>query len=153
MVEQPVLHNDIYPAVDPKNFVGSQKGKVVLVIGTFSYPAILICLGCARGIGQAIAISFAKTGAKLALFDLRNLGETLDLVKKEGSEAKDWELDATNEEQVNKAIDEVEDQLGPIDILVNVAGIVGSRPVLMENYKNFWRTMEVNTGAVSIRLY
>jgi len=33
MVEQPVLHSDIYPAVDPKNFVGSQKGKVVLIIG------------------------------------------------------------------------------------------------------------------------
>jgi NAD(P)-dependent dehydrogenase (short-subunit alcohol dehydrogenase family) len=57
-------------------------------------------------------------------------------------------LDATDDEAVGKAIDEVEEQLGPIDILVNLAGIVGSRPVLMENFKNFWRTMEVNTGAV-----
>ena len=107
------------------------------------------CVGCARGIGQGIALAFAKTGAKLALFDLRGLNETLELVKKEGAEAKGWELDATNEEEVNKTIDEVEEQVGPIDILVHVAGIVNSRPVLMENYKNFWRTMEVNTGAVT----
>jgi hypothetical protein len=33
MVAQPELHADIYPAVDPKNFVGSQKGNVALVIG------------------------------------------------------------------------------------------------------------------------
>jgi NAD(P)-dependent dehydrogenase (short-subunit alcohol dehydrogenase family) len=96
-----------------------------------------------------MAISFAKAGAKLALFDLRGLDETLELVKKEGAEAKGWELDATNEEQVNRSIDEVEEQVGPIHILVNVAGVVGSRPVLLENYKNFWRTMEVNTGAVT----
>jgi len=72
------------------------------------------------------------------------------LVKKEGVESKGWELDASNEEQVSKAVDEVEAQLGPIGILVNCAGIVGSRPVLMEHYSNFWRTMEINTGAVSI---
>jgi len=33
MVAPPPLHADIYPAVDPKNFVGSQKGNVVVVIG------------------------------------------------------------------------------------------------------------------------
>lgn len=93
-------------------------------------------------------MSFAKTGANIAAFDLRNIGETVQLCEKEGVKAKGWELDATNEEAVNKAIDEVEEQVGPIDILVNLAGIVGSRPVLMENFKNFWKTMEVNTGAV-----
>jgi len=49
---------------------------------------------------------------------------------------------------VSKAIDEVEAEMGPIAVLVCVAGIVGSRPILMENYKNFWKTMTVNTGAV-----
>ena len=105
-------------------------------------------LGSARGIGQGCAIQFAKAGATIAAIDLRGISETVELVKKEGVKVKGWELDATNEEAVSKAIDEVEEQLGPIGILVNCAGIVGSRPVLMENYKNFWRTMEVNTGAV-----
>jgi 2-hydroxycyclohexanecarboxyl-CoA dehydrogenase len=98
-------------------------------------------------------LSFAKTGATIAAFDLRNIAETVQLCEKEGVKAKGWELDATDEEAVNKAIDEVEEQLGPIDVLCNVAGIIGSRPVLMENYKNFWRVMEVNTGAVSQKCY
>ena len=91
---------------------------------------------------------FAKAGATIAAFDQRNIAETIRLVKNEGVNAKGWEHDASNEDAVSKAIDEVEVPLGPIAVLVNCAGIVGSRPVLMENYKNFWRTMEINTGAV-----
>ena len=53
---------------------------------------------------------------------------------------------------MSPAIDEVEKELGPIRVLVNGQGIVGSQPVLMENYKNFWRTMETNTGSVSTAL-
>jgi NAD(P)-dependent dehydrogenase (short-subunit alcohol dehydrogenase family) len=76
----------------------------------------------------------------------------LELVKKEGVNAKGWELDASNQQSVSSAIDEVEESLGPIDILVNCAGIVGSRPLFMEYFSNFWRTMEINTGAVSTPL-
>ena len=110
--------------------------------------AMFLRLGGARGIGQGIAIAFAKAGADIAVFDQRNIGETVKLVEQEGVKGKGWELDASNEEQVGKAIDEVEQQVGPIGILVNCAGIVGSRPVMMEYYQNFWRTMEVNHGAV-----
>jgi len=105
--------------------------------------------GSARGIGQGVAYSFAKAGATVACFDLRNINDTVELLKKEGVKAKGWELDATDVDAVGKAIDEVEKDLGPIAVLVNCAGIVGSRPIFMENYKNFWKTMEVNCGAVS----
>ena len=109
---------------------------------------IFLRLGGARGIGQGIALAFAKAGADIAVFDQRNIGETVKLVEQQGVKGKGWELDAANEEQVVKAIDEVEQQVGPIGILVNCAGIVGSRPVMMEYYKSFWRTMDVNHGAV-----
>jgi NAD(P)-dependent dehydrogenase (short-subunit alcohol dehydrogenase family) len=98
-------------------------------------------------------MAFAKAGATIASFDLRGTGETVELSKKEGVKAKGWELDASNEKAVNEAIDQVEKELGPISILVNCAGIVGSRPVMMEHYSNFWKTMEVNTGAVLSRPY
>jgi NAD(P)-dependent dehydrogenase (short-subunit alcohol dehydrogenase family) len=51
------------------------------------------------------------------------------------------EADVTAEEQVSQAIDEAEAELGPLAVLVVVAGIVGSRPSFMQNYKNFWKTM------------
>jgi NAD(P)-dependent dehydrogenase (short-subunit alcohol dehydrogenase family) len=110
--------------------------------------AYSLIIGSARGIGQGVALAFAKAGASIASFDLRGTSETVELAEKEGVKAKGWELDASNEKAVGAAIDEVEKELGPIAILVNCAGIVGSRPVMMEYYSNFWKTMEVNTGAV-----
>lgn len=51
------LHADVYEAIDPKNFVGKLKGKVVLITGA------------GQGIGQGIALGMAKAGATLALLD------------------------------------------------------------------------------------
>ena len=93
---------------------------------------------------------FAQAGAGIAAFDVQDTSETVELAKKEGVEAKGWTLDARNEEAVSTAIDQVEKDLGPIHILVNLAGIVGSRPILMENYKNIMNTMEINFGGVRI---
>lgn len=121
-----------------------------------SDPSDRICIltsqGSARNIGQGIAIQFAKAGANIAAFDLRDLNETLALVEKEGVIAKGWELDASDEKSVRDAIDQVEETLGPIDILVNVAGITGSRPIFMEHFDNFWKTMRINTGCVCCQL-
>jgi len=107
--------------------------------------------GSARGIGQGICINFAKTGATVAAFDFRETKETIELVKKEngGAPAKGWQVDGTDNKAVKAAIDQVEKELGSIDILVNCAGISNSRPVLMENYENFEKAMNTNCGAVS----
>ena len=72
----------------------------------------------------------------------------MELVKKTGVSARGWELDASDTKAVSSAVDQVEKELGPIRVLVNVQGIIGSRPVVMENYENFWKTMEINTGSV-----
>jgi hypothetical protein len=37
MVAPSALHTDIYPAIDPENFKGSQKGNIVLIIGILFY--------------------------------------------------------------------------------------------------------------------
>jgi gluconate 5-dehydrogenase len=89
-------------------------------------------------------------GASIAIFDLRDVSETVELVKKTGVSARGWELDASDTKALSSAVDQVEKELGPIRVLVNVQGrpIIGSRPVVMENYENFWKTMEINTGSV-----
>ena len=95
-----------------------------------------------------MAIVFAQAGASIAAFDVQDISETVELVKKEGAKAKGWSLDARNEDAMSAAIEEVEKEVGPIHILVNLAGIVGSRPLLMDNFKNIMNTMDINFGGV-----
>ena len=95
-----------------------------------------------------MAIVFAQAGASIAAFDVQDISETVELVRKEGAKAKGWVLDVRNDDAVSAAIDEVEKEVGPIHILVNLAGIVGSRPLLMDNFKNIMNTIDINFGGV-----
>jgi NAD(P)-dependent dehydrogenase (short-subunit alcohol dehydrogenase family) len=67
------VKTEVYPAIDPKNFVGKLRGKVVFITGA------------GQGIGQGIAIAFAKAGATLSLVDLKqdNLDDTATKCKDE----------------------------------------------------------------------
>jgi 3-oxoacyl-[acyl-carrier protein] reductase len=91
------------------------KDKVVLVTGS------------AQGIGRAIALRFAKGGAKIALNDIETQKENLEKVKKEieelGSEAKYYFADVSKYEEVERMIKEIEKDFGRLDVLVNNAGI------------------------------
>jgi 2-deoxy-D-gluconate 3-dehydrogenase len=114
----------------PRNSRGLKRAKLRLSLVFLATRTNLIG-GSARGIGQGVALQLAKAGANIAAFDVLDPSETLELVRKEGVEAKGWQLDAspTNEAGFNKAIDEVE-AWHQIDILVNVAGIVRARFVV-----------------------
>lgn len=70
--------------------------------------------GAAGGIGSATAALLAEEGARVALADLG---------PPEGDYAASVTLDVTSEESVRRAVAEVEQRLGRIDILVNCAGI------------------------------
>ncbi len=82
--------------------------------------------GGARGIGKAIAVTFAKHGANIAFSDLQ-YDETAKNLEKELSgyniKAKGYASDASNLEQSEKLISEIVADFGQIDILVNNAGI------------------------------
>ncbi|MEO8629458.1 MAG: SDR family NAD(P)-dependent oxidoreductase, partial [Betaproteobacteria bacterium] len=81
--------------------------------------------GAARGIGHAIAIAYAKEGADVAILDLKQ--ENAEVTAKEaralGVNSIAVAADVSNEEQVKRAIAEVQKAFGRIDILVNNAGI------------------------------
>ncbi|NBA93576.1 SDR family NAD(P)-dependent oxidoreductase [Pseudomonas sp. R5(2019)] len=81
--------------------------------------------GGARGIGQAIALEFAKAGADVAILDLRaaDAEATAEQISALGVKGFAVAADVGEEQQVQEAIEKVIVEFGQIDILVNNAGI------------------------------
>jgi 3-oxoacyl-[acyl-carrier protein] reductase len=115
------------------------KGRVALVTGG------------SRGIGRAIAISLAEAGAAVAVNYLSKVGEAKSVVEaihKLGGRAISVGADVSVAAAVNGMVAGVERELGPIDILINNAGIAINRPVEELTEEDFDLTMAVNLKSV-----
>jgi NAD(P)-dependent dehydrogenase (short-subunit alcohol dehydrogenase family) len=80
--------------------------------------------GASRGIGQAIAVAFAKAGADVALVARSpdGLAETASDIEAVGRKAVVIPADVTSQQEVEGAVATAIDQLGYVDIVVNNAG-------------------------------
>jgi NAD(P)-dependent dehydrogenase (short-subunit alcohol dehydrogenase family) len=87
---------------------------------------VAVVTGAAQGIGQAVAAGFAHAGADVALIDLKteSLGDTAALVEEAGRRSISLGCDVGDRSAVGRAFDEVAERLGPVDALVNCAGII-----------------------------
>lgn len=86
--------------------------------------------GGARGIGRAVCQMLASEGAQVAVNFERNQAaaeKTVELLKTKGARAIAVKADVSQEDQVKEMLDKVRAELGPIDFLVNNAGIAESR--------------------------
>ena len=87
---------------------------------------VVVVTGGARGIGKAIAWSFAARGAKLALIDLKQ--SDLDAAQAEftaaGATTITSAANVAREPQVIEALDRVVAEYGRLDVMVNNAGII-----------------------------
>ncbi|KAF2258326.1 NAD(P)-binding protein [Lojkania enalia] len=128
------LQHAPYDAISASTLAGTNKCKVAVVTGA------------ARGIGSAIAISLAKSGADVAILDLSAdaLQETKGKCEREGVKVGVYACDVADEQGVIETFDKIERELGPIGVLVNNAGILDQRPYLMSTFPGFWRQIEVN---------
>lgn len=83
---------------------------------------VVIVTGAASGIGKAIALAYAKEGARLALADINLDG--LNTLKKElkGTEVYVEKVDITNADACKAFVENVAKQFGKIDVLCNNAG-------------------------------
>jgi len=84
-----------------------------------------IITGGARGIGYATARRFLSEGANVALWDVQAglFEEALRRLEHGPERVRAYEVDVTSREQVQHALAAVERDLGPVDVLVNNAGI------------------------------
>jgi NAD(P)-dependent dehydrogenase (short-subunit alcohol dehydrogenase family) len=90
-----------------------------------------IVIGGGRNIGRAVVLEFARRGARVAVADRDIAGaeETASLVRAMGGKACALTCDVASEDSLHKAAIEAEAELGPIDIVMNNAGILsGGNP-------------------------
>ncbi len=113
---------------------------------------VVLITGSAQGIGEAIALRFAKGGAKIALNDIEAQKENLEKVKKEieelGSEAKYYFADVSKYEEVERMIKEIEKDFGRLDVLVNNAGIIKDRTLAKMTPEEWKAVIDVNLTGV-----
>ena len=99
--------------------------------------------GASYGLGAAYAKAFAEAGAKQIVFNDINqelVDKGMKLYKDEGIDAYGAVCDVTNEEQVKKFVDDIDERFGAIDILVNNAGIIKRIPMI-EMKKEQWESV------------
>jgi len=87
---------------------------------------VIVITGGGQGLGRAMAVDLAKSGAKLALIDLNEeqLKETVSLIEQAGSSAKYYLANVTNEQEVEATFSEINSDFNGFDGLINNAGIL-----------------------------
>jgi 2-hydroxycyclohexanecarboxyl-CoA dehydrogenase len=107
---------------------------------------VALVTGGGRGIGRAIVLALAADGRAVAAADLdaETAEEAAGAVEADGGRALAVELDVTDSSSAVRAIDQVSEALGPVDVLVNNAGWDELKPFL-ETDERFWdQVIEVN---------
>jgi NAD(P)-dependent dehydrogenase (short-subunit alcohol dehydrogenase family) len=103
--------------------------------------------GGGRGIGRAVSLALAKTGAAVAAISRTQpqLNEVVQNITEAGGRAMALPVDVTDHEALQRAAEVIEQELGPIDLLVNNAGVGGPVGAFAESDpEEWWRCVEVN---------
>ena len=106
-----------------------------------------IVTGGGSGIGQAIALLFARRGARVAILDLEADESMLQLADS-GGRGEHILCDVTSQGAVNAAFDATVSAFGPLDILVNSAGIAHVGTIEGTSEENLDRVYAVNVKGV-----
>jgi len=107
---------------------------------------LAVVTGSGSGIGRAVALAFARQGAKVHLVDLNEdaLDSAAEEIKSVNGKAVTQVCDVTNQQQVK----EIFDSIGKIDILVNSAGVSHVGTVETTSEEDFDRLYKVNVKGV-----
>lgn len=112
---------------------------------------VAIVTGAARGIGRMIALRFAQEGAEVAFTDLSR-DENMESLEKElsslGVKGRGYVSDASDYEQTHQVVDQIVEDFGKVDVLVNNAGITRDT-LLMRMDEEMWDlVIKVNLKSV-----
>ena len=111
----------------------------------------VIITGGSRGIGRGIAKKFAEQGANIAFTCIKMSDSSLELAKnleKIGVKAKAYESDAADFDAATKLAEDVLNDFGSIDVLVNNAGITKDNLLMRMSEEDFNDVMKINMNSV-----
>lgn len=132
------------------SFSSGTKVKEEITMGKLN-GKVAVVTGAASGMGQQIAILFAKEGAKVVVADLNlEAGQkTVELVEKEHGTGLAVVANVTKQEDIENMINQAIEAFGTLDILVNNAGIMDNFVPAGELTDELWdKVFAINTTGV-----
>ena len=110
-------------------------------------PRIVLITGASRGIGRAIALRLAEQGHKIAVnynSHKEDAEDVLREINKRGSSGMIVKANVSKLEEVQEMIKEVENSLGPVEILYNNAGIISDSLLMRMKPEDFDKVIDTN---------
>src|SRR5687768_11326203 len=117
---------------------------------------VALVTGAGRGFGRAIAERLAAEGAAVALLSrsLTQLDEVAQAIRGAGGHAVGVRCDVTDAGSIAHAVTKVEEVLGPVDLLVNNAGVPGPfGPIWQVDPDDWWRAQAIHIRAPMLFLH
>ncbi|MDP6182678.1 MAG: SDR family NAD(P)-dependent oxidoreductase, partial [Gammaproteobacteria bacterium] len=111
---------------------------------------VALVTGAGRGLGRAIAIRLAESGALCGLTSrtIEELSSVAREIERNGGSATYFASDVSVREEVEACVAHVETQLGPVDILVNNAGVGYLGPIDQMDDADWDRVLRTNLNSV-----
>ncbi|MDQ1046114.1 SDR family oxidoreductase [Streptomyces sp. V4I2] len=109
-----------------------------------------VVTGAASGIGEAVAVLLAAQGARVALLARRaeRLEAIAEKIRAEGGQALAVVADVTDDASVQAATARIHEAYGPVDLVVNSAGVMLPNPVEAGRIDEWQRMLDTNVTGV-----
>lgn len=109
---------------------------------------VAIVTGCDTGLGQGMAVGLANAGCDIAAVNIVEPSETKAIVESTGRKFLDIRANLMSTDDISRIVEEVKDEYGKIDVLINNAGIIRREDALDFSEKDWDDVMNINIKSV-----